>query len=157
MITTVNNEDPRYKIDRSRSVEVYRNLHKNCYSVKQDGLVKGHTDEVYLIDCTFHVNEKGRDRVRRKKRKEVHAWVKGRITEDYNTDLMPPPNYKDKVHYNPYSHDAFMTLWSLPRGAEIPRGHGLPDQTMAFLPIKETKIVVLKPEGMWKLDRLLEL
>lgn len=148
MIRKTNNEDPRYKIDNSRSVEVYKNLHKNCYSIKQDGLVKGHTHELSLLDCTFHVNKKGRDRVRKKKCKEVHAWVKGRISEDFDAESMPMPKFDDKVHYDPYLHDEFMTLHGTYRGA---------DHHVTFVPIKETKIMILKPEGMWKFDNLIEL
>ena len=53
----------RYKIDESRRVYVYKNLHKNCYSVRQDGLVKMHTDGICLYDAQFRVGKKGRERV----------------------------------------------------------------------------------------------
>ena len=38
-------EDPRYKLDLSKKVFVYKNLHKDCWSIKQDGLVKAHSDK----------------------------------------------------------------------------------------------------------------
>ena len=41
-------EDPRYKIDTTRKVFVYKNLHKDCWSIKQDGLVKAHANDVTL-------------------------------------------------------------------------------------------------------------
>ena len=66
-------EDPRYKIDRSRKVFVYKNLHKNCWSVRQDGLVKAHAKCLYMWDCLFQVNQKGRERVIKEKQKNVHA------------------------------------------------------------------------------------
>ena len=55
--------DPRYKIDHSRKVYVYRNLHKTCWSIKQDGLVKAHCETIQLKDCEFRVGKKGRERV----------------------------------------------------------------------------------------------
>ena len=59
----LNQEDKRYHIDTARKVFVYKNLHKDCWSVKQDGLVKAHTTDIELWDCAFHVNKTGRERV----------------------------------------------------------------------------------------------
>ena len=42
MIRTKN--DSRYNIDYDRKVFVYKNLHKDCWSIRQDGLVKAHSD-----------------------------------------------------------------------------------------------------------------
>lgn len=122
-----------YKLDYSKPVEVYRNLHKNCYSVRQGGLVKAHTDDICLKECSFHVNKKGRDRVRKFKRKEVHAWVKGVIRLYPLEDLL----YPRKVTYNPYHQDEFITL----------------ERTGAFSalmgPIKFADTVILNKEGMY--------
>jgi len=122
-----------YKIDYSKPVEVYRNLHKNCYSVRQGGLVKAHTDDICLKECSFHVNKKGRDRVRKLKRKEVHAWVKGVIRLYPLEDLL----YPRKVTYNPYYQDEFITL----------------ERTGAFSarmgPIKFADMVILNKEGIY--------
>ena len=68
-------KDKRYKIDHDRTVRVYRNLHKKCYSIQQDGLVKAHATELYLFDSVFQVNKKGRERVLVEKKKNVHAFV----------------------------------------------------------------------------------
>ena len=35
-------------IDNTKKVRVYRNLHKDCFSVKQAGLVCCHADQVML-------------------------------------------------------------------------------------------------------------
>ena len=35
-------------VDPSRKIEVYRNLHKKCWSVRQAGLVKFHCHRVNL-------------------------------------------------------------------------------------------------------------
>lgn len=122
-----------YKLDYNKPVEVYRNLHKNCYSVRQDGLVKAHTDDICLKECSFHVNKKGRDRVRKFKRKEVHAWVKGWVV----TGVSMRGVYPRKVTYNPYYQDEFITL----------------ERTGAFSalmgPIKFADMVILNKEGMY--------
>lgn len=125
---------PRYKLDKERSVEVYRNLHRNCYSIKQDGLVKAHAEHITLDNCTFHVNEVGRDRVRKTKRKEVHAWIKGYISE--YTDL--PSSELNRIYYNPYKNDHFM------HRVEIG------PMSATFCEIVKTDRVALVPEGIYK-------
>ena len=64
-------DDKRYKIDESRRVYVYKNLHRNCYSVRQDGLIKMHTKEICLWDASFRVGKKGREKVLKEKRKKA--------------------------------------------------------------------------------------
>jgi len=97
-----NPSDPRYKIDYSKKVFVYKNLHKDCWSVKQDGLVKAHTEEVRLWDCAFQVNAKGRQKVLDEQRKNVHAGIKGYIDNDQQV----PSGVE--VTYNPYKYDSFV-------------------------------------------------
>jgi hypothetical protein len=99
-------------------VQVYRNLNKklgnegNCvYSVRgSDGLVKKHTCHITLHDVTFRVGEKGKQRVRDEKRKNVHAYIQGR--ECYNKLEDFDYRYTDDklitVYYNPYKCDSFI-------------------------------------------------
>ena len=68
-------------IDTSKKVRVYKNLHKGCYSVKQGGLVKVHADNVTLEDVKFIVSKIGQERVRKEKRKNVHAFVEGFVVD----------------------------------------------------------------------------
>jgi hypothetical protein len=98
-------------IDPDKPVEVYRNLHKKCWSVRQRGKVKLHTDYIFLENAELKVSQKGRERVLREQRKNVHAFIKGfvvdpkiinGIEDDYN------PNWVD-VTYNPYKYDSFVT------------------------------------------------
>ena len=56
-------------INPEKKVRVYRNLHKKCLSVKQDGIVRCHASYVSLKDCSFIVNAAGQNRVRTEKRK----------------------------------------------------------------------------------------
>ena len=93
--------------DPKAPIEVYLNLHKtdddgkSWYSIRQNGLVIGHTDKVSMYDVTFVVNKAGRDRVRIEGRKNVHAWVRGYYIES----LAREP--KRDVIYNPKRDDSF--------------------------------------------------
>ena len=102
-------EDPRYKIDTTRKVFVYKNLHKDCWSIKQDGLVKAHTHDLEMWDCAFYVNAKGRAKVLEEKRKNVHAGIKGYIDEHGVSDIeYPLRDLWSAVTYNPYKYDSFV-------------------------------------------------
>lgn len=99
--------DEKYKIDESRRVYVYKNLHRNCYSVRQDGLIKMHTDSICLWDASFRVGKKGRERVLKEKRKNVHAGVSGYIDTDWDSQQNPPTNFRCVI-YNPYKWETFI-------------------------------------------------
>ena len=96
-------EDKRYDIDFSRKVFVYKNLHKDCWSVKQDGLVKAHADKLEMWDCSFRVNQKGREKVLKEKRKNVHAGILGRVDDIGGTIMIGT-----EVTYNPYKYNSFV-------------------------------------------------
>jgi|TARA_R110000765_G_scaffold351300_1_gene441284 hypothetical protein len=100
----LNQDDKRYKIDNTQPVKIYRNLHKGCWSVKQNGLVKAHSDEINLYNCEFLVNENNRQKVIKEKRKNVHAFVKGYIWTGANQNL------DRRVCYNPYFKDCFYDI-----------------------------------------------
>lgn len=102
-----NTHNPRYQIDESRNVEVYRNLHKECFSIKQDGIVKAHARHIYLQDVAFKVNEAGRQRVLREKRKNVHAVLVGKLAKI--SDQMEIVSEFD-VTYNPYKYNSFVEV-----------------------------------------------
>ena len=102
-MTERNPGNKKYKIDHKKKVFVYKNLHKDCWSVKQDGLVKAHTDKINLWDCAFRVNARGRQKVLDEQRKNVHAGINGYIDE-FDLDL---PNTVE-VTYNPYKYDSFV-------------------------------------------------
>ena len=102
-------DNPKYKIDESRKVFIYKNLHKDCWSVKQDGLVKMHTHDLSLFDCSFRVNKKGREKVLKEKRKNVHAGISGYIDRLRVVDARNPDYYNYKVAtYNPYKFKSFV-------------------------------------------------
>lgn len=91
-------------------VEVYFNLHKHVFSVRQcsTGRVILHANRVHIRDPKFVVRKSGRDRVLREGKKNVHAFVRGEIAHFDDFD----PDYLDYslVSYNPYKHDTFVDV-----------------------------------------------
>jgi hypothetical protein len=92
-------------------VRVYRNLHKNCFSIQtyikgKGWRVTSRERSVLLLDVSFKVYKTGQKKVRREKRKNVHAFIVG--------ELVGFTKYVRKnstsVAYNPYAHDEFFTL-----------------------------------------------
>ena len=106
-----NQDNPEYKIDESRKVFIYKNLHKNCWSLKQDGLVKAHVDNLSLFDCSFRVNAKGRAKVLEEKRKNVHAGISGYIDLSWDLDSVSREGQRTKLAmYNPYKYKSFVRV-----------------------------------------------
>tara|TARA_Y100000310_G_C20439322_1_gene695287 strand:+ start:367 stop:774 length:408 start_codon:yes stop_codon:yes gene_type:complete len=65
-------------------VDIYRNLHKNCWSVRSReshnyGRVVAHASSLILDDAKFVVSQAGRNRVLKEKKKNVHAVVRGNL------------------------------------------------------------------------------
>jgi hypothetical protein len=83
-------------------VKVYFNLHKKLYSVQHKGLVIDHLNEVVLTNAVFKVNESGRQRVLKEKRKNVHAYVIGDIQAGRIKKGL-------EITYNPYLFENFVT------------------------------------------------
>jgi hypothetical protein len=93
------------KLKAGQEVFVYFNLHKKTFSVKdvKSGLVVAHTDSITLEEATFKVSEAGRQRVLREQRKNVHAGVRGKYTQD-------SLEANRGVTYNPYKYDSFVEV-----------------------------------------------
>lgn len=111
-------------------VDVYRNLHRKCWSVRHLGIVRSHCDVVTLSDVTFRVSEAGRQRVLRERRKNVHAVVRGTLVSYGNVvgeDAL-------EVSYNPYKGDTFY--------------HVLTGE-----PIHKTEVACLVDGKVWVLSR----
>ena len=106
-------------IDTSKKVRVYRNLHKKCFSVKQNNLVLVHADNVTLENVKFIVSKAGQRRVRDEKKKNVHAFIEGYVVDTRKADNYVDGEWSDKeiengftnwicAYYNPYECDGFM-------------------------------------------------
>lgn len=90
------------EIDYSFPIQVYRNLTKKCWSLRQDRLVVAHADELYLTNFSCVVIEKYRQKVVKTKVKNVHAWICGYLTDECNE------SYHSIITYNPYYNKYFM-------------------------------------------------
>jgi len=99
-------------IDRGWS-EAYYDLHDGLFSVRQNGLVVVHADNVWLTDCKFAVQPAGNAKVRATGVKNVHAFVRGKYT---GHDLNFPSDYASYLYsmgyklayYNPRSLTSFV-------------------------------------------------
>ena len=91
-------------------VQVYYNLHKKCLSIRHKGKVIEHAQEVTLTDARFHVQQAGRERVLKQKRKNVHAYVSGKLKESFWFTQSPSYTWiaKQRVAYNPYKYKNFV-------------------------------------------------
>lgn len=123
-------------------VFVYRNLHKDCWSIKAlEGMNRGHViahaKKVTLWNCRFKVSEAGRQRVIKEQRKNVHAGVVGYVDDSLaNWDVVG--NTSIPVTYNPYKYDSFV------RADEGHYGEPINAATFVFmLPTKEVKACVI--------------
>jgi hypothetical protein len=100
-----------------KGVKVYFNLHKKLFSVvslegEDRGLVIDHTSSISLVDCRLVVQPAGNKRVRKERKKNVHAYIAGHMVderemEEYveNTD-----SFCFDVAYNPYRHESFVMI-----------------------------------------------
>ena len=86
-------------------VQVYYNLHKHKWSVKnkKTGLVIGHCDYIALGNAKYTVQKGGRARVLKDQTKNVHAWVEG----DINPNQALEGSIRE-VTYNPYKYETFV-------------------------------------------------
>lgn len=100
-------------------VFVYYNLHKKLWSIKakegpDKSRVIAHSETVYLTHCKMKVSSKGRHRVLKEKRKNVHAGIEGRLVSIKHSPagIYLPEYLKtgQKIAYNPYKYETFVTI-----------------------------------------------
>ncbi|HEY9816847.1 MAG TPA: hypothetical protein V6D20_13770 [Candidatus Obscuribacterales bacterium] len=97
------------------NVQVYRNLHRKCLSIRHSKSRKVifHDDKVILHLPRFKVSEAGRQRVLREKRKNVHAYVQGNYSVlDRVPARLHDTAYWIPVFYNPYRVAQFTEHYS---------------------------------------------
>ena len=93
-------------------VELYWNIPKKKYSVRalegeHKGKVFTHVRYAEIIDAEFVVQPSGQKRVRESGQKNVHAFVRGLITDDLSSDYAKKMLWR-RVRYNPHTDDFFM-------------------------------------------------
>ena len=88
---------------------IYRNLHKDCFSImkynpeKKGYRLHSHAQNLTAEGVEFKVSQAGREKVIREKQKNVHAFV---YCKNYSTFVKPIP-VGDEITYNPYAMDSF--------------------------------------------------
>ena len=90
-------------------IEVYWNLHKKLYSIRESGIVVDHMPALAITNATFAVQPAGRAKVVKEQRKNVHAFVRG-----YRQPMLMSLD-KDElvaVTYNPYRHESFIIKYT---------------------------------------------
>lgn len=86
-------------------VAVYRNLHKNCFSVQINGKVVAYVDQILLKGSKFRVGQKGRQRVLIEGRKNVHAKIYGTVIKQiFDQTVTSWPH----AYYDPYKYETFV-------------------------------------------------
>jgi len=120
-----------------KRVQVYYNIRRGDYSVRQSGRVIDHVDSIILRDARFNVAPAGRDKVRATGVKNVHATVtgyidesvkisnlsllmakrpNGRIMDDFlelvdSDTLALRSGLSSPIRYNPMRNDTFVLLY----------------------------------------------
>ena len=98
-----------------KRVQVYYNIRRGDYSVRQSGRVIDHVDSIVLRDVRFNVATAGRDKVRATGVKNVHATVSGYtafLTDCTNLQSILKDSNCDYVAYNPFKYDSFVKITS---------------------------------------------
>lgn len=96
-------------IDLKKPIRVYRNLNRKgkCYSIVQNGKTVAHSYGVCIRDCKLKVNEKGKQRVIKNKRKEFHAFIEGYYTHSGMGTSAHKNDLPAIIEYNPYKDEYF--------------------------------------------------
>ena len=99
-----------------KRVQVYYNIRRGDYSVRQSGRVINHVDSIVLRAVRFNVAPAGRDKVRETGVKNVHATVTGYIVDNpYRDGDFLYTNVRhsidvDFVAYNPFKYNQVVKL-----------------------------------------------
>jgi len=112
MIILINENQKKILEDSliGQRVKVYYNLHKHTFSVQKNNIVILHADYVKLNNVEFKVRQRGMEKVRQEKSKNVHAFVIGNLVDycKYPCDEIPEEPTGNIVTYNPYKFDSFV-------------------------------------------------
>lgn len=97
------------KLDTNKKLQVYRNLHKDCYSVQQSGRVVAHVESITLCFADFLVANAGRLKVLKTGKKNVHARVSGYLRHPLASNSLTREAKRSGVaKYNPFKFESFV-------------------------------------------------
>ncbi len=100
-------------IDSNKKLQVYRNLHKDCYSVQQSGKVIAHVDNITLCYADFLVANAGRLKVLKTGKKNVHARISGYLRHPMASNRLLRESKRSGVAtYNPFKFESFVDAHS---------------------------------------------
>ena len=87
--------------------EVYRNLNRRCFSVRQGGKVVAHADGFVVENARAKISEAGRQRVIAERSKNVHAVIIGDrlVLGAIDSEGL---GMLDELYYDPYKLDSFI-------------------------------------------------
>ena len=88
-------------------VDVYFNVTRKVFSIRQDGIVIAHRSNLFLTHSKFIVRESGQKRVRETGHKNVHAFVRGMWDQKDNHTFKDLLLWR-RVSYNPKRDNFFM-------------------------------------------------
>ncbi len=93
-----------------KRVKVYRNLHKDTFSVQYRGIVVLLADAVRLKNVKFLVQPAGNEKVNKEKKKNVHAFVTGILMDycEFPCENLPEEPNENIVTYDPYRYKSFV-------------------------------------------------
>jgi hypothetical protein len=91
----------------SGAADAYRNLLRNCVSVRQHGKVVARGQTVVMTNVVFRVAPAGVQRIRRRHEREVVAYVRGTV-ESLSDEPLALPADAQRVCFNPFEHDTFV-------------------------------------------------
>lgn len=93
-----------------KKVMVYYNLHLKTFSVTYKNLVVLHADYVKLKNVEFRVRPGGKEKVRKEKKKNVHAFLIGNLVDycKYPCENIPSASTDKVITYDPYKYDSFI-------------------------------------------------
>jgi len=115
--------DGLYSVSKERelragaNIDCYRNLNRpHSFSVKSreginKGLVIGYGRAIVIAEPSFVVGEKSRQRVILERRKNVHSYVRGKLVDIFDGDLVlnNVPAFI-RASYSPYAGSSFFQL-----------------------------------------------
>ena len=102
-----------------KRVRVYWNLRKKCFSVLYKRKVVAHALDMKLCNVLTLVSQKGRERVIKEKRKNVHAYLDGILYPFTASDAFSWTHKRMSVTYNPYKDENFKIVYTFDKSEAI--------------------------------------
>lgn len=90
------------------TTDLYRNLSRLCWSLRQGGHVVAHVASAALADVVLHASEPARQRYLRTGHRTVHAWARGPLTDAAR------PADAVRLSYRPASASGFRAPTGVP-------------------------------------------